>query len=108
MLGDIELAQGLEREREKKQKVSTHSLTFPVHDVIMTSLQTAAGMSHPLDINYENLKAKLVHIKKEEEEYKVVHKYIEATGHGGWRKVQLMDLFRVDREGEVGCVEIYK
>ena len=61
----------------------------------------AGEVPHPLDINYESLKAKLTHIKKEEEEHEVVHKYIEATGPSGWRNVQLLDLFRVDREGEV-------
>ncbi|CAI8044263.1 Protein mono-ADP-ribosyltransferase PARP3 [Geodia barretti] len=64
----------------------------------MTSLQVAGEIPHPLDINYESLKAKLSHIKKEEDEYQVVHKYIKATAT--WRKVELLDVFRVDREGE--------
>ena len=61
----------------------------------------AGEVPHPLDINYESLKAKLTHIKEEEEDYDVVQKYIQATGSGGWRKVKLLELFRVDREGEV-------
>ena len=99
VLGDIELAQGLEREREMKQTVSLSLLHF-LHEVMMMSLQVGGEIPHPLDSNYETLKARLTHIKKEEEEYEVVDKYIDATGPT-CGKVQLLDLFRVDREGEV-------
>ena len=61
----------------------------------------AGEIPHPLDINYESLKAKLTHVKKEEEEYEIVQNYIKATGPS-WINVELMDLFKVDREGEVG------
>ena len=57
---------------------------------------------HPLDLNYQSLKASLIHVKKEEEEYDIVKNYIDATTQGGWRNPpQLLDLFRVDRDGEV-------
>ena len=66
----------------------------------MITSQVAGEMPHPLDVNYESLKAKLTHIKKEEEEFSVIEKYLAATGPS-WRHVEILDIFRVDREGEV-------
>ena len=58
-------------------------------------------MPHPLDVNYQGLKATLTHLKKEEEEYDIIQQYLAATGPT-WHNVQILDVFRVDREGEVG------
>lgn len=60
--------------------------------------QVAGEMPHPLDINYQSLNAKLTHIKQEEEDYDVIHKYLVATGHS---HMKILDVFRVDREGAV-------
>ena len=71
---------------------------------MMTSSQVSGERPHPLDVNYESLKAGLSHVKEEEEEYDVIEKYLTAT-KPSWRKAQLLDVFRVDREGEVSvCV----
>lgn len=59
-------------------------------------------MDHPLDLNYQSLKAKLTHVKEEEEEYDIIQKYLAATG----RSVQILDVFRVDREGEVSGLPV--
>lgn len=63
----------------------------------MTS-QVAGEAPHPLDVNYQSLNAKLTCVKQEEEDYDVIHKYLEATGHS---HMKILDVFRVDREGEV-------
>ena len=57
-------------------------------------------MPHPLDVNYESLKATLTHVKEEEEEFSIIERYLTAT-EPSWRNVKILDIFRVDREGEV-------
>ena len=39
-------------------------------------------------------------MKEEEPEYDIIQNYITAT-EPTWRNVKLLDVFRVDREGEV-------
>ena len=56
-------------------------------------------MPHPLDVSYSQLKAELSHVKKSDQEYKVIEKYLEATAPQ-WRKLSIVDVWRVDREGE--------
>ena len=55
-------------------------------------------MPHPADINYGMLKAKLEYIDKEEEEFRIISKYVEATSSQS--RNQLLDVWRVDRDGE--------
>ena len=59
-------------------------------------------MPHPLDLNYELLKADLVHIDKKEREYDVIEKYLRAT-EPTYRKLEIIDVWKVDRHGVV-CV----
>lgn len=60
--------------------------------------QVAGEVPHPLDVHYQSLNAKLTYIKQEEDDYDVIHKYLVATGHSC---MKILDVFRVDREGEV-------
>ena len=55
---------------------------------------------HPLDTNYELLKAKLEHVKKTDNEYKLIEKYLNST-RPTYRNLQIIDVWRVDRAGEV-------
>ena len=57
-------------------------------------------MPHPLDLNYDLLKANLVHLDKKGEEYGFIEKYLRAT-ESSWRKLELMDVWKVDRHGVV-------
>lgn len=67
---------------------------------MVISLQVLGEVPHPLDNHYESLKAELTHIKQEDEEYDVIQKYLTATAPS-WRNMELIDVFRVDREEEV-------
>ena len=63
--------------------------------------QDGAGeVPHPLDVNYELLKAKLQHLDKSQEQYAVIEKYLRVT-EPHWRKLKILDVWEVDREGEV-------
>ena len=61
-------------------------------------------MPHPLDINYQLLKAQLQHVDKTKEQYAMVERYLKAT-EPQWRRLQIMDVWEVNREGEVGSRE---
>ena len=54
-----------------------------------------------LDSNYKKLKCKLVTLDKSHSEYKMVNEYLLNT-HGATHgmKLELLDLFKVDKEGE--------
>ena len=58
-------------------------------------------MPHPLDVNYELLKAKLQHLDKSQEQYAVIEKYLRAT-EPHWRKLWKVNiqfcLFRRPRD----------
>ncbi|XP_059151095.1 protein mono-ADP-ribosyltransferase PARP3-like [Physella acuta] len=84
VLGDIELAQSIQKDREKAS-ADTNDSTLP----------------HPFDVNYGLLKCKLKLLDKKSNEFKVIKNYFEATkGTSGWRKQKLTDVWEVDREGE--------
>lgn len=54
---------------------------------------------HPLDANYQQLKCQLTLLKKNEKEYQIIQKYVDATkGHA---VNNVIDVWRVDREEEV-------
>ncbi len=55
---------------------------------------------HPFDVNYESLKADLVHLEKTCDEFAVLEKYLKAT-EPQWRKVEILDVWKMDREGAV-------
>lgn len=78
-LVDINIAKNIVAERRKKQpqkKLATN----------------------PLDEKYEALNCQLEVLDSKSEERKIVEKYLENTKEG--RKLKLIDLFRVEREGE--------
>ena len=55
-------------------------------------------MPHPLDLNYELLKADLSVVDCSSEEYKIIEKNLRSTGYP---HLHLIDVWRVDRKGVV-------
>ena len=55
---------------------------------------------HPLDVNYQSLKAELSHVDKKDEEFGVLEKYLRAT-EPQWRKLEILDVWKVDRDKAV-------
>lgn len=80
VLGDIELAQTLQKDQEK-------------------AVKNVEEVPHPLDVNYSLLKTKLEYVRTSDQEHKLLEEYIENTG-GAFPKQNLMGIWRVDREGE--------
>ena len=62
----------------------------------------AEEVPHPLDVNYKLLKANLDHVKKGDKDYQIIEKYLKAT-EPSYQKLEIMDIWKVDREGEV-CI----
>jgi poly [ADP-ribose] polymerase len=87
VLGDIEIAQSLQKKPEEKPKVE-------VEDV-----------PHPLDVNYMSLKAKLEILNKSDEEYKIIEKYLKSTEC--YYKLGIQGIWRVDRDGEGGRFSVH-
>jgi poly [ADP-ribose] polymerase len=56
-------------------------------------------IDNPIDKNYALLKADIEPLDQESHEYEVIVNYLKAT-MGDWRKLQMMDVFRVTRESE--------
>jgi len=54
---------------------------------------------HPLDVNYELLKAELQHVDKGKEQFAMIEKYLKAT-EPQWRRLQILDVWEVNRVGE--------
>lgn len=82
VLGDIEIAQTLEKEKEK---VASKSAKQP----------------HPLDINYNLLKCELKLLDPKSKEYKTLETYTKETGNkGGWRVPKIQHIWSMRREGE--------
>lgn len=103
VLGDIEIAQGIERDKEKKQK-EVCVVTFPLdndwsHDLVQ---QAGGEVKHPLDLNYELLKADLTLLDKKSSEFSLIEKYLRGT-EPQYRKLEIMDVWKVDRHAVV-CV----
>ncbi|XP_074645032.1 protein mono-ADP-ribosyltransferase PARP3-like [Tubulanus polymorphus] len=80
VLGDIEIAQELEKEKAKKQMNATEVI-------------------HPLDIDYSLLKCKLEHLSPGSKEFKLIEKYTNNT-KDTYDNCKIIDVFKVDREGE--------
>ncbi len=60
-------------------------------------------MPHPLDVQYESLKANMTPLDTSSHEYQVILKYLKAT-EPQWRNLQLQHVWRVDRFKVVGVV----
>lgn len=82
VLGDIEIAQTLQKEKEK---VASESVKQP----------------HPLDINYNLLKCELKLLDPKSKEYKILETYTKETGNkGGWRVPKIKHIWSMRRDGE--------
>ena len=55
-------------------------------------------MPHPLDLNYELLKADLSVVDRSSEEYKVIERNLRSTSYSN---LHIIDVWRVDRNGVV-------
>ena len=85
-----------------------HPLRYMVQIVSSPSTNTHSfsqgggeEVPHPLDVNYELLKAELQHVDKGKEKFAMIEKYLKAT-EPQWRRLQILDVWEVNREGEVG------
>lgn len=68
-----------------------------------------AASNHPSDCRYRGLKNKIVPVEKDSEEWKMISNYLKKT-HGATHssyKLQLLDAFVVEREGEKERFERY-
>lgn len=83
VLGDIEKAQDLLSKKDK-----------------------SATKKHPLDANYDVLKADVEPLDKKSKEYKIIEKYSNQTM--GYRKAVLQEVFKITRHGEEKRFSKYK
>uniref|UniRef100_A0A671Q7G2 Poly [ADP-ribose] polymerase n=1 Tax=Sinocyclocheilus anshuiensis TaxID=1608454 RepID=A0A671Q7G2_9TELE len=79
VLADIEIAQSLKAESEKAKE------------------EMKDTVPHPFDQNYQSLKCKLSLMDKKSKEFKIIEKYLNATGRKG---LTLVDVWEVDRDTE--------
>jgi len=84
VLSDIALAQDLTKKGEKEA---------------LKEEAEEEWIDNPIDKNYALLKANIEPLDQESHEYEVIVNYLKAT-MGDWRKLQLMDVFKVTRESE--------
>ncbi|KAG9277107.1 poly ADP-ribose polymerase 3 [Astyanax mexicanus] len=78
VLADIEIAQSLKAESEKAKE------------------EMVETVPHPIDQDYQSLKCNLSILNKKSKEFKIIEKYLKATGHG----LTIVDVWQVDREKE--------
>lgn len=81
VLGDIEIAQSMQKEKEK-------------------DLADKEEVPHPLDVNYGLLKAELKLVEPKTKEHQTLTKYFSETSGGGWRTPKLKHIWTVSREQE--------
>ncbi|XP_052778309.1 protein mono-ADP-ribosyltransferase PARP3-like [Mya arenaria] len=82
VLGDIEVALSLQKEKDKKMTETKGDL-----------------LPNPMDINYGLLNCELEYLDKKSPEFKVIETYTNNTG-GGWRQAKIREVFKVCRDGE--------
>ncbi|KAK1796545.1 hypothetical protein P4O66_009581 [Electrophorus voltai] len=78
VLADIEIAQSLKAESEKAKE------------------EMVETVPHPIDQDYESLKCSLNLLDKKSKEFKIIEKYLSATGEG----LTIVDVWKVDRDKE--------
>ncbi|KAI4895724.1 hypothetical protein NFI96_019887, partial [Prochilodus magdalenae] len=78
VLADIEIAQSLKAESEKAKE------------------EMVEQVPHPIDQDYQSLKCNLTLLNKKAKEFKIIEKYLNATGHG----LTIVDVWEVDRQNE--------
>lgn len=81
VLGDIEIAQSMQKEKVKDLAVKDE-------------------VPHPLDMNYSLLKAQLKLVDPKSNDFKVLNKYFMETKGGGWCNPKLKHIWSVSRDGE--------
>ncbi|XP_051563518.1 protein mono-ADP-ribosyltransferase PARP3-like isoform X2 [Myxocyprinus asiaticus] len=79
VLADIEVAQSLKAESEKVKE------------------EMEDAVPHPVDQNYQSLKCNLTLLDKKCKEFKIIEKYLNATGG---QELSIMDVWQVDRDAE--------
>ncbi|XP_051996539.1 protein mono-ADP-ribosyltransferase PARP3-like [Xyrauchen texanus] len=79
VLADIEVAQSLKAESEKAKE--------EMEDTV----------PHPVDQNYQSLKCNLTLLDKKSKVFKIIEKYLNATGQKG---ISIVDVWQVDRDTE--------
>ncbi|XP_038666754.1 protein mono-ADP-ribosyltransferase PARP3 [Scyliorhinus canicula] len=82
VLADIELAQSLQAEKEQKIKTEVFE-----------------EVPHPLDEDYNLLKCELSLLLSTSEEFKMIKKYVDATG-GSYRPIKIINVWKLDRQAE--------
>ncbi|KAL3852914.1 hypothetical protein ACJMK2_016520 [Sinanodonta woodiana] len=86
VLGDIELAQSLQKEKDQAEK------------------SVVDEVPHPLDVNYGLLKCKLELLAPKSKEFKILETYTENTKSHGWYSSpggpKIKHIWIVDRDGE--------
>lgn len=90
VLGDIELAQSMQEKKKEPEKEVDPSKP-----------------PHPYDVNYELLKCKLTLVDKNSDEFKIIKTYTTNTACS-WRPVEILDVWRVERENEEIRFGVYK
>lgn len=83
VLGDIELAQEMQKEKDK-----------------MAESKKTDTAAHPLDVNYNLLKCDLEHLDPKSKEFKVLQTYTENTKCSGWRPVTIKHIWKMNRHTE--------
>lgn len=83
VLGDIELAQEMQKEKDK-----------------MAAKEKADKPAHPLDVNYNMLKCDLEHLDPKSKEYQILETYTENTKCSGWRPVKIKHIWKMNRHSE--------
>ncbi len=81
VLADIEVALNMQK---KSSKQSTKTTTLP----------------NPIDLHYDELNAGLELVKPGTKEHDALKTYLDNTKRGGWRKSDLIHIYRLDRNGE--------
>ncbi|MCJ8729545.1 hypothetical protein PDJAM_G00107710 [Pangasius djambal] len=78
VLADIEIAQSLKAESEKAKE------------------EMVETVPHPTDQDYQSLKCNLTLMDKKSKEFKIIEKYLSATGE----RLSIVDVWEVDRDKE--------
>lgn len=82
VLGDIEIAQSMQKEKDKK-------LLAEKSDVL----------PNPLDVNYGLLNCELEYLDPKSKEFKIIQTYTDSTS-GGYRSAKIREVWKVGRIGE--------
>ncbi|KAK3734446.1 hypothetical protein RRG08_029121 [Elysia crispata] len=91
VLGDIEIAQTLQKDKAKSKAVTKEDME-----------------PHPCDVNYGLLNCDLNTLDKTSVEFKTLEKYFHATEGSGWRKLKLKDIWSMKRHGEYDRFDVNK